>query len=86
MTSLIQEIRQTILSNIKIKENGLIPQMPVVPTEVYILKGITYVPHYLERNVYMAPGSVRSTKASLISQGASVSTLMLWKRGSLNYE
>lgn len=53
----------------------------------FVLKGITYVPHYRNRNVFVSPGYGRHnlnrfTQNQLIKLGAKPVTQMLWHRGS----
>jgi len=56
-----------------------------LPYTVYVLKGITYVPHYRNESVYVGPAydwnQTAYSPEYLQRQGASVGTLYLWKRG-----
>ena len=52
---------------------------------VYDLKGITYVPHYRNKNLYVGPGYprhnlMRYTEAELQLRGAKPRVEMLWPR------
>lgn len=53
---------------------------------VYDLKGITYVPHYRNKNLYVGPGYprhnlMRYTDVEMQLMGAKPRTEMLWHRG-----
>lgn len=54
---------------------------------VWELRGITYVPHYLNTEVFVGPGykegKVAYSAKHLKEHGAQPSTRMLWKRMSL---
>lgn len=54
---------------------------------VWELRGITYVPHYLNTEVFVGPGykegKVAYSAKYLKEHGAQPSTRMLWKRMSL---
>lgn len=66
---------------------------PLEAIKVYELNGITYVPHYRDRTLYVAPGypsgegnpkMTHCFKASeLEAAGANAATLMLWERPQL---
>lgn len=52
----------------------------------FVLKGITYVPHYRNRKVFVGPGYGRHnlkryTQEQLLVKGAKPVTQMLWHRG-----
>lgn len=59
-------------------------------TRVYILNGITYVPHYQNRNLFVGPGypvgqgkpkpTHTYTAAELLDAGATSSEMPLWPR------
>ena len=58
---------------------------PVVETTTYVLNGITYVPHYRNRAVFVGPGYPRCTTerysaAKLIDLGAEKQHAFLWHR------
>jgi hypothetical protein len=53
----------------------------------YVLKGITYVPHYRNENVFVGPGYgkhnfTRYSGAELMLMGATPTTEHLWLRGT----
>jgi hypothetical protein len=56
------------------------------PIKVYVLNGITYVPHYRNDSVYVGPAydwnQTGYSPEYLQRQGASTGTLYLWKRGT----
>ena len=63
---------------------------PRVATRVFVLDGITYVPHYQNRQLYVAPGAskehcVTYTADELARAGARPEFLMLWPRPELNH-
>jgi len=69
--------------------------MEIEPIKCYRLKGIPYIPHYLEINMYVSPGSHPSFinpigtasivhEKTLIAAGASVETMILYPRGWVN--
>jgi hypothetical protein len=52
----------------------------------FVLKGITYVPHYRNRKIFVGPGYGRHnlnryTQEQLLVKGAKPVTQMLWHRG-----
>jgi len=53
---------------------------------VYVLDGVTYVPHYLNESFYVGPAYDRTLQAYspdyLTQQGAVKQYLHLWKRGT----
>ena len=54
---------------------------------VYELRGVTYVPHYRNENVYVGPGYGkhnfdRYNSAELMLKGAKLKTAALWFRGT----
>lgn len=53
--------------------------------KVYVLKGITHVPHYEKRNAYVSPGYGRKhrevlTSEQLVARGATPKMMPLWSR------
>lgn len=56
---------------------------------VWELRGITYVPHYLNTEVFVGPGykkgGVAYSAKYLRERGARQSTRMLWKRVTLGH-
>jgi hypothetical protein len=53
---------------------------------VYVLRGITYVPHYRNKDIFVGPGYPRHnmtlyTAADLLALGAVESVDFLWSRG-----
>ena len=53
--------------------------------QVFVLHGITYLPHYNKRSQFVSPGYGASnynlyTKKELIDAGAKPKTEMLWER------
>jgi hypothetical protein len=53
--------------------------------QVFVLHGITYLPHYNIRSQYVSPGYGKShynlyTKRELMDAGAQSKTEMLWER------
>lgn len=63
---------------------------PLVETKVYELNGVTYLPHYKNPSVFVAPGYPRGsgdpdmahafTEYRLINENAKAKTMMLWSR------
>ena len=61
---------------------------PVENTEVYVLDGITYLPHYRVQDMYVSPGYGNAgyghqnlfTAAELMRAGAAQSKRSLWAR------
>ena len=53
---------------------------------VYVLDGVTYVPHYSNESFYVGPAYYRTMQAYspeyLIQQGAVKQNLHLWRRGT----
>lgn len=54
---------------------------------VYDYGGITYVPHYRNKNIFVGPGypfnnTTRYTDLELQLRGAKPRTMMLWNRGN----
>lgn len=59
---------------------------PLVENVIYKLKGITYVPHYRNKHLYVSPGYGRyharlNTSEELKKAGAEEVKQMLWQRG-----
>lgn len=53
--------------------------------KVYVLKGITHLPHYERRNAYVSPGYGRKhretlTSEQLVARGATPEMMPLWSR------
>lgn len=80
MNPVQETIKEESRKIVKMKQKEESAKMPVVPTDVYTLHGVMYVPHYLEKDMFVGPGSVRRSKSNLLSQGASTHSLMLWER------
>lgn len=53
---------------------------PVVPTQVLVLRGITYVPHYIQPGRFVGPGGHVYLPGELKFAGALEDTQMLWPR------
>ncbi len=56
-----------------------------MPQQVFKLHGITYVPHYRNRNIFVGPGYPRFTQqiysvTDLVNAGAKEETDFLWTR------
>jgi hypothetical protein len=56
------------------------------PATVYVLKGVPYLPHYRNADVYVGPGYGKHnfktySSADLLAAGATPNTKMLWARG-----
>jgi hypothetical protein len=54
---------------------------------VFVLNGITYVPHYRNREIFVGPGypkhnQHRYSASDLVQMGAKSSSAALWQRGS----
>jgi len=54
---------------------------------VYVLRGIVYVPHYRNKDIFVGPGYPRHnmtlyTAADLLALGAVESVDFLWSRGT----
>jgi len=54
---------------------------------VYVLRGITHVPHYRNKDIFVGPGYPRHnmtlyTAADLLALGAVESVNFLWSRGT----
>ena len=63
------------------------PKADTFETTVYDLRGITYVPHYRNDNIYIGPGYPKHTlerysAVELQLMGAKPRVEMLWSRGS----
>jgi hypothetical protein len=59
---------------------------PLVETTVYVLDGITYVPHYRNDTIFVGPGYPRTNTTrypalKLIDLGAEKQSMFLWSRG-----
>jgi hypothetical protein len=52
----------------------------VESTACYTMLGITYVPHYLVKGMFVAPGNVMYPESYLTIFGAERVNLMLWPR------
>lgn len=61
---------------------------PTVRTKVYVWKGITYLPSYTDRYMYVGPGKPRERRtfaeAALHDLGATTHYEMLWPRSWTN--
>ena len=56
-----------------------------LPQQVFKLNGVTYVPHYRNRHVFVGPGYPRFTQqrysvTDLVNAGAKEDTEYLWQR------
>lgn len=49
-------------------------------TEVLVLGGVLWVPHYKHVDIFVAPGGVMSSRAELMGRGARVGIEQLWPR------
>jgi hypothetical protein len=49
-------------------------------TEVLVLDGVLWVPHYKHVDVFVAPGGVVSSRAELIGRGSRIGVEQLWPR------
>lgn len=61
---------------------------PTEETAVYILEGITYLPHYRNKSVFVGPGYPRESTArfsviELLERGAEKQYMNLWPRSLL---
>lgn len=59
---------------------------PVGAQVTYKLRGVTYVPHFRNSEIYVGPGYPRANKnrysaAQLIAAGATATSNLLWSRG-----
>lgn len=63
---------------------------PRVETKVYELNGVTYLPHYKNPSIFVAPGYPRGrgapdmkhafTEHRMLNEGARPKTMFLWSR------
>ncbi len=57
------------------------------PTRIFILGGVKLLPHFLQKDTYVMPGSNKTyTSAELISMGAQPGWHNLWPRANLGAE
>lgn len=57
------------------------------PTRVYTLNGIRLLPHFLQKDTYVVPGSAKTfTSEELIKMGATPIWHNLWPRANLPKE
>jgi hypothetical protein len=59
---------------------------PTVVTTAYVLNGISYLPHFRNKNLFVKPGYPRFnnslfTKDELVNAGAKSADKFLWPRG-----
>lgn len=64
---------------------------PLVETIIYELKGITYVPNFRNKHLYVSPGYGRyhtrlNAPEELEKAGAKKLTSMMWQRGEFGVE
>lgn len=57
------------------------------PTRIFILGGVKLLPHFLQKDTYVMPGSNKTyTSAELVSMGATPGWHNLWPRANLEAE
>lgn len=50
------------------------------PTEVLVLNGVRWLPHYRAVGVFVAPGGRVSSRSELMQRGARIGVEQLWPR------
>ena len=83
MDSVVQIIKEKAVIHRERKIDGIADRFEYI---TYELNGITYVPHYRNRNVFVGPGYPEKSYITysdkvLQMMGAKPKTMLLWHRG-----